>query len=189
MTGNDLTAVNTWTQLAAANTVTYRMPTTRHNSLPFTAGRDQGIDYILCKYRWINAWTNDGRGETCPIGSDHWPVTGTMKTKFALKAKQANLPRNINYEALTPEQIKKFNEDIKGARETTGAEKTLTGMANAIKKATDNLPARTTQPRQHYIREATWAPIMERQEKRVNGAASEEIEELNKAIREMTKGD
>ena len=99
--GNELVVKNTMFNKSPKNKCTYKNKKTGHKGgKPWNTTNYGQVDYILSENKWKNAIYETWSSPYTNINSDHFPVMGRMKIKFATKEKigtQKNKPIKIDH--------------------------------------------------------------------------------------------
>ena len=99
-TSNDLIPANTWVEKPSEKLVTFSFTGDTDRGPPYNADKYSQVDYVLTKTRWRNAIKYIETDIRCPIDSDHFPLSATIRVKFQkqekLNKKTASIPGTQN---------------------------------------------------------------------------------------------
>ncbi len=188
----DMIISNTFFQKPNQAYSTYKNTTTEGFKAPWTPERFHMIDVCLVDKRWRNAVKNVEARPDVSVDSDHAVVTTRVKVRLAAKTKNPT-QRPIRYRNPTEQQKQDYNSCVRDKMhamdDSTSLEQKFNALIHSMKHAADTQLTQISRlQKQHYLTQATWQLIEERQACRDRGdTINEQI--VNRKIKKEAKKD
>ena len=186
---NDLWACNTHFQKRPDQNCTFACAGTKIDLDTWTYDKFSQIDFVLIDQRWKNWNTNTEVDNVANVMSDHFPIWGQIKGKFAKRRKQEKTSIQMDFN-VNDNQINDFNEKLSetlhnGSRTCWDGE----SFCMVAKQITSKVfPEKQPDIKKPWISEDTFKLICEKHHIQRRGNA-EEHKQMCKRVRKATKQD